>query len=142
MRTINCSKCKKSYGVRNSYYIKRIEAAGSLGLLKETYKCRICRKEEREEKKYKLNRQLESIQHNIKESDIYTNLRIELQNQILLFEKQNMTLPVVQQSFLDNIKNILASFYITEYNFNVDQGRIRSVLIKNLPLLGDMTIEI
>jgi len=138
MRYVKCSLCKEKKGCRNVYYKRRIKEAGDLQTLNETYICQKCKRELRQieiKKSFSLDDLIQEIPQ-------YKKLKQELKEQIAMFAFKNLSNQAIRDMFVKNIKNIMDSQYITSYNFNIEQGVIKSVTINNVPFLNQIEIEL
>ena len=133
-----CSSCGKSVSAR-SYYYKIYLGKYDCENVKELsnhYVCWACRKKRGERVKNREILQLE-LQDYPKYSEIkgYINLEAKKLNTVGLNDER------AKNIFLENVKLVLASEGITQYNFVIEQNVLTSIQLK-LPFIGIINMPI
>ena len=121
---VKCKICQTYKECKPYFLQKRLEIYTNIATLNKNYICKFCQRQ---------------VSNMVEQSDL---LKKELKKFIKTFDKTNMYIKENQQAFLDGVKQIMLKNYIEHYQFVVDNNKIQSILIKNIPFIKTMEIKL
>lgn len=143
-----CSKCGNSKCARHKYYQSYLKKYGCTNPqeLSEKYVCRTCitpirRAQKRIEKKNrKLNDDLSKNEFTRLGRFIFT--RVAIQMQVNKLKKVGIQDEMARTMFLSAVKNILDKAGFLEYHLVIENGTLKGIMLKKVPLYNEVLMEL
>lgn len=135
MKYIYCCICGTKKSTRHQRYKKLLgQCNGDVQVLKKTYVCLDCRSS--------LKHTTNKHQCDIFKIDLYYQLCSEINSLVVQLHKIGIQTPAHRALFYNDMKKLLEAYFLREFIINVKDNRVASVLIKNIPFMGDHEIKI
>lgn len=136
MRYVICSKCKQKKQIRHTRYKELVSQYSSLSNFKKRYVCRNCRQPRLV--------QVETIK--IKEPDsnelLFNELKEKIYPRVEWLHTNGIQHAQNRQLFYNMLKDLLSSYYISDFSINILENKVQSITLKKIPLIKEHILEI
>lgn len=126
--------CREKKATKHQRYKKLVaKCDGDAHLLKKTYICLKCRS---------LPKQNLNNKCGLFDSESYVTFEKKIIDHVNVLQNNGIQIPASRSVFYNDVKKLLEVYFLRDFIVNVKDNKVVSVVIKNIPFVGDHEIKI